>query len=223
MKNLRLMGAALAALFFFFPTIARADVISELEDTGAVLSQDGRNICSGTIIATHGARELVATAAHCLALAKPDSVAFFNGDHGRILGGIRSVTADVAIVLVGSMRHQIAAPISTHPFRRNENLLVFGLPGGETWSVQRAYSMQGAFPVSVDEEPDAEGNEFPWPDALLIDCPSCNHGSSGGGVFDKEQLVGVLVGGSEQYASHVYIEPIQDVLDLIANVEQNAG
>lgn len=190
------------------PSAAYADIVTTTENTAVILRSPSNDaFCSGTVIAVDGTDEIIATARHC-AVGGPDKVQFFDGDIGQVQTFLGSPT-DIMLLMVHSMHRHEHARMSTIPIRRDQSLYVFGMPLSDFWSLSRAYSTTGSLPT----------HDETWPDSLRIDCTSCNHGSSGGGVFDtKGRLVGVLVGGRDDAAGHILIEPVQDVIDLISTL-----
>lgn len=203
---------------------ARADQISMIEDSGVAIMIGDQPTCSGTIVATLGTTEVIVTAAHCFRdedNPEPTSVKFFNGDWGRIVHHDEAEDTDVALVLVQSMRRHTPVMIDRGSLRRLDPVVIFGLPGGQMWTMSRGYALQGSkYPVAIDYPPQEEA--FPWSDAWEIDCSDCTSGSSGGGVFSKRGLIGIVVGHNPDIPNHEYIEPIQDAIDLVRLVESAA-
>jgi hypothetical protein len=225
-------NAALAAVIVaLFASGASADQITAIEDTGVALTISGQPICGGTVIGVDKAHELIATAGHCLVTedGSADGVMFFNGDRGHIIDSVRDPNNDVAVIEVTSMRRHPAMRMDWHTLRRLTPVIVFGLPNGQMWTMSRGYILQGtSYPVSTDYPMTNPGETFYWPNAWEMDCSDCTSGSSGGGVFSKRGLVGIVVGhdvngaGEPLTPNHEFVEPINDVISLLETVESAA-
>jgi S1-C subfamily serine protease len=195
---------------------ANADIVTTTENTGVILEDSSQNaFCSGTVIATAGTEELVATAGHCWDTdpehgAIPYDVRFFDGDVGIVQAHQVDERADLMLLIVHSMRRHQHAELTLAPVRRNDSLYTFGMPLADYWSFARAYSSTGT---------DQTRNVL-WPDAILLDCTACNYGSSGGGVFNtKGQLVGVVVAFNHaNILGHMLAETTKSLVEFMSRV-----
>jgi S1-C subfamily serine protease len=187
---------------------ASASSVSRAMDSSVIiyadyLDSDGhvqldQAVCSGFVIRSDKAWEVIATARHCTRGLSDREVQFFDGDIGRIEGVMPSAYADVAVLYVHSRRHHPALPM-TSKLDPGEPLFVVGMPSGNPWSYSAAHSRNGSLEYDVNGEP-----------YITIESPGVYFGDSGGGVFTSSgAVVGVISsGGDPSYPNVVLCVPI---------------
>jgi S1-C subfamily serine protease len=206
-----LLGIVLAvALLLTPPPVTHAQILTAAENVSVVVSDkethvdlDGTQqtrtdtVCSGFVVASTGTEEIIATASHCmwrkmgeggLDLGIPETVTFFDGDHGIVQPqAMMDLIHDILVIRVHTMRRHPAAVLASS-FIRGDDFFCFGQPEGYLWSYGRAFSMQGMTEVAPTT---VEGSERSG--LFEIGVTGVGHGSSGGAVFDAEgDVVGMV-------------------------------
>ena len=195
--------AAATICFWLAPAFASTPDIADEEETVIIRCADGQSvrIGAGVVVGRNGGRLLVATAAHLLG---PDAMTV-ELSSGVVLGVTkieRVAGFDLALIETTWYDGFAAAAITAMP-TLGEAVHVWG------HRLRRAYVESRASIIDLDPalpEGAADGR-------FAIDCTDCDHGDSGGGVFDESgRLLGILEGARrDQFGTIIFVqvEPIQ--------------
>lgn len=177
--------------------------------------------CSGFVISSVKAEELVISAKHCFAdgvvmsdegmpigqtFHKVNSIRFFDGDVGTVEDLTLSPDTDLALLTVHSMRSHKALRLAQDPVLE-DHVLVFGLAGDLPWSI--AYGVVFSGPTHVSTESGDSARVL-----IPISCPACWHGDSGAPVLDtRGGVVGMLSAGDNR--TNAFITPVSDIVRFL--------
>jgi len=179
-------------------------VADHLGDDGKMVYGD--TICTGFVITSEKAYEVIGTARHCTEDVSDRGVLFFDGDHGRVVGVDASQDADVAILYVRSMRSHPVVQFSSDNVQPGQRYFLVGMGSGDPWSYASLISRNGSEDYADDNGPQ-----------ITFEAPSVWFGDSGSAVFDERgHVVGVLVAGMDQERPGVvFAAPISYIQDLL--------
>jgi len=179
----------------------------EPTDSGDVKHAYDKAACSGFVAYTKGTKAIIVTANHCAQseyeqnfftgtnyaklTVEPKRVQFFDGDIGIVRKVTSGTADDVAILEVQTMRSHPYAFLDTKPLQRGDDLFAFGTPEDESWTYSLATPTRGS--VEIDDGLALQSH------AVLLSCPSCGPGDSGGPVFNRAgHVVGTVVAGDSR-------------------------
>lgn len=139
---------------------------------------EGPSIGAGVIIGNNGGMVRILTAGH-IADMTDLQVTFYGGEVETPARAEYDVNSDIGIVYVRVMYGYPIAPIATALPVPGAHVTVVGHPLGNLYAHSDA-SVLGYYGVAPILTP-------------VLDCDTCQHGDSGGGVFDANgSLVGVI-------------------------------
>lgn len=174
----------------------------EADETVVIRSTDGPvvHIGAGVIVGTERGHLLIATAAHVLASGTP-TVQLDSGDIVDVVKVEPIPGFDLAVVETSWYAGHTSVAIASTP-ALGEHVHIWG------HRLQHDYVESNASVTDLDPalpEGPADGR-------FAIDCGTCDHGDSGGGVFDDSgRLLGILEGVRRDRSGRiafVQVEPI---------------
>lgn len=206
--------ASISLLTYVAPAVAESPDDQNAAQTVIVMSKerDKLHLGAGVVVSQSGSSLVVITAAHVVA-ADGLVVTTANGQVLNAMTITRLPGFDLAIITTSSYfgpvrRAKIGSPALGTPIH------VWGHRLAHPF-IESAGSISDLDPV-LPEGP-ANGR-------FAIDCPSCDHGDSGAGVFDSAgRLVGILEGARVDQAGNiafVQCEPIAPALAALG-IQQN--
>ncbi|HEY4440389.1 MAG TPA: serine protease [Candidatus Elarobacter sp.] len=148
----------------------------------------------GVIVAANDGTIVILTAAHDLTMRRL-SVTTVDGERLRVERTEPIAGHDLALVTATRPRlHFEVARIAADP-ENGAQLSVWGPIEDEPFTYHQA----------VVRPVDARASAVP-PGAFAVDCPDCDHGDSGTGVFNaREELVGIVVAGYNAGRRRVFV------------------
>jgi S1-C subfamily serine protease len=180
--------------------------------------------CSGFIVASQGADELIITAGHCggseitkfsdgepsgISEYTPEYVQYFDGDHGQVKKTYTSKNYDVMLMVVHSTRYHPPTVPTTDHYQLGDEFFVLGQTMGNYWTYGKAFAMQG----------DYDG--IPSLGQALVGVTSAYYGNSGSPVFNLEgEVVGMVNGGSSDNPTIMLITRTQRLHEVITEAFQ---
>lgn len=201
---------------FFFMMLSMHSIIQHAYATSVVIVADyegddgtmryGLPVCSGFVVSSDKATELIATARHCTNEVDDRAVQFFDGDIGRVEGVLASQDADVAVLVVQSRRsHPIVQFSGT--LDPGDRCFMVGMPSGDMWSYSTLYSRNGSQVFETQDDGPA----------LTFEAPAVYEGDSGGAIYNPlGQVVAVLDGGDDpERPNVVFASPASYVQAMI--------
>lgn len=183
------------------------------ESFGYVHDEVDVPFCSGVDIGRRGPYEMILTARHCVHRTREDRadnmtptpmrVKFNDGTRYLVMRYEYAPHDDIGVLLIPATG-RAPAIFSTQPIERGGDYFVFGMPNGYPWSYVPATSMQGSQDSRVAE---------PWKTTILVACPACGPGDSGGGLFDANgTLLGIAVANDGAVSAIVPLTRIEYAL-----------
>jgi len=191
------------------PSSAQTPDAKEKEETVVITStdRDDVRIGAGVVVSKTGSALVVATAAHTVA-------------HGGLTVQTQSGER-LNVVKIDTIPGFDLAVITTSAYVGPVVTAAFGNPtlggGVHVWGNRVDRSFVESTGSVVDLDPALP--EGPANGRFAIDCAACDHGDSGGGVFDADgRLIGILE-GARRYASgdlaFVQCEPIAPLVTSV--------
>jgi len=198
---------AAAACTIRTPSLAQSPDVADENETVEIVAADRTTvkIGAGVVVSHAGSGLIVATAAHVVSS-----------------GGLSVVTSRgerLNVIKVRTIAGFDLALLETSPYIGPVVTATFGAPAlgapVHVWGhrLERPYVESTGSVLDLDPvlpEGPAQGR-------FAIECASCDHGDSGGGVFDADgRLIGILEGARRDDAgdlAYVQCEPIAPLLD----------